>query len=89
MLRPANARTAQEPRHRRQMRLVYALLAFPAAGLVGFTGSAIVKSVRSESAPITSPATPNPVKDNDPTSYEKKDDEQNPPREDRHVMRNV
>ena len=88
MVRPANARTTQEPRHRRQMCLVYALLAFPAAGIVGFTGSAIVKSVRSESAPITSPATPSPAKD-DPASYENKDDEQNPPRDDRHVMRNV
>lgn len=89
MVRPTIARTTKEPRHRRQMRLVYALLAFPAAGMVGFTGSAIVKSVRSESAPIASPATPNPVKDNDPSSYENRDDEQNPPREDRHVMRNV
>jgi hypothetical protein len=87
MVRPANARTTQEPRHRRQMRLVYALLAFPAAGLVGYTGSAIVKNVRSESAPITSPA-PNPVNDNKPSSPEQ-DDDQNPPREDRHVMRNV
>jgi len=71
------------------MRLVYALLAFPAAGIVGFTGSAIVKSVRSESAPITTPAAPGPVNDNKPSSYEQKDEDQNPPREDRHVMRNV
>lgn len=85
---PANSRTRQESRHRKQMRLVYALLAFPAAGIVGFTGSAIVNSVRSQSAPITSPATPDPVKDNNPSSYEK-DEDQNPPREDRHVMRNV
>jgi len=70
------------------MRLVYALLAFPAAGIVGFTGSAIVKSVRSESAPIVSPATPDPVDEQKPSSYEK-EDEQNPSREDRHVTRNV
>jgi hypothetical protein len=66
---------------------VYALLAFPAAGIVGYTGSAMVTSVRSESAPITSPA-PNPVNDNKPSSSDQ-DDDQNPPREDRHVMRNV
>ena len=89
MLRQGHAPTTQEPRHRRQMRLVYALLAFPAAGIVGFTGSAIVKTVRSEPARISAPATPDPVKDNNPSSYEKKDDDQNPPREDRHVMRNV
>jgi hypothetical protein len=88
MLRPANSRTTREPRDRRQMRLVYALLAFPAAGIVGFTGSAIVKSVRSEPAPITSPATPGPVKEDKPSSFEH-DDDQDPPREDRHVMRNV
>ena len=87
MLRP-ETRTTQEPRHRRQMRLVYALLAFPAAGIVGFTGSAIVNSVRSESAPIVSPATPDPVDEQKPSSDEK-EDEQNPPREDRHVTRNV
>jgi hypothetical protein len=88
MLRPASARTAQEPRHRRQTRLIYALLAFPAAGIVGFTGSAIVKSVRSESAPIVSPATPDPVEKHRPSSYEK-EEEQNPPRDDHHVMPNV
>lgn len=88
MLRPASKRTTQEPRHRRQMHLIYALLAFPAAGIVGFTGSAIVKSVRSEPAPISAPATPDLLKNNKPSSNEK-DDEQNPPREDHHVIRNV
>ena len=88
MLRPGNPPTTQEPRHRRQMRLVYALLAFPAAGIVGFTGSAIVKSVRSESAPITSPATPGPVKEEQPASSEQ-DVDQDSPRENNHVARNV
>jgi len=58
------------------MRLVQALLAFPAAGIIGFAGSAIVKSVRSEPAPITSPAAPRPVTDE-------------PVGNDRHVIRNV
>ena len=88
MLRPGNPRTTQEPRYRRQMRLVYAVLAFPAAGIVGFAGSAIVNSVPSEPAPITSPATPGPVKEEQPASYEH-DDDQDSPRENSHVVRNV
>jgi len=70
--------------------LVYALLAFPAAGIVGFTGSAMVKSVRSEPAPITSPATPGPVREQEeqPASYDHEDD-QDSPRENSHVVRNV
>jgi hypothetical protein len=88
MLRPANSRTTQEPRHRRQLRLIHALLAFPAAGIIGFTGNAIVKSVRSEVAPITSPAKPDPAGEEQPASYEP-DDEQDSPRENSHGTRNV
>ena len=88
MLRPPNSRTTQEPRHRRQLRLVHALLAFPAAGIIGFTGNAIVKSVRSELAPITSPAKPDPAGEEQPASYEP-DDEQDSPGENSHVARNV
>ena len=80
-------RTTREPRDRRQLRLVQALIAFPAAGIIGFTGTAIVKSVRSESAPIASPATPGPVRHETP-SHER-EDEQDPPRERTHVVRNV
>lgn len=88
MLRPPNSRTTQEPRYRRQLRLVHALLAFPAAGIIGFTGNAIVKSVRSDLAPITSPARPDPAGEEQPASYEP-DDEQDSPRETSHVARNV
>ena len=88
MLRPLNSRTIQEPRYRRQIRLVHALLAFPAAGIIGFTGNAIVKSVRSELAPITSPAKPGPAEEEQPVSYEP-DDEQDSPRENSHETRYV
>ena len=80
-------RTTREPLDRRQMRLVQALLAFPAAGIIGFAGSAIVKSVRSEPAPITSPAAPRPVTDDQPSHDQ--DDRQEPVGNDGHVIRNV
>ena len=85
MLRPGNPRTPQEPRDRRQMRLVYALLAFPAAGIVGFTGSAMVKSVRSEPAPIISPTAP---VGNETPAHEHEDDSDST-REDNQVVRNA
>jgi len=88
MIRPPNSPTTQEPRYRRQLRLVHALLAFPAAGMIGFTGNAIVKSVRSELAPITSPAKPDPAGEEQPASHEP-DDEQDSSRENTHVARNV
>jgi len=81
-------RATREPRDRRQLRLVQALLAFPAAGLIGFTGNALVKSVRPESAPIISPAPRGPVRDETPSSYEH-DEDPDSPREDSHVMRNI
>ena len=80
-------RTTREPRDRRQLRLVQALLAFPAAGLIGFTGNAIVRSVRSEPAPIVSPAAPGPARGETP-SHEHEDDADRPP-DNSHVIRNV
>ena len=88
MKRPAIHRTSREPIDRRQLRLIHALLAFPVAGVIGFTGNAIVKSVRSDLAPITSPARPDPAGEEQPASYEP-DDEQDSPRETSHVARNV
>ena len=52
----ATSRTTREPRDRRQVRLVQALLAFPAAGIIGFAGHAVVKKALSESTTLTSPA---------------------------------
>ena len=56
MKRSAVHRTSREPIDRRQLRLIHALLAFPVAGVIGFTGNAIVKSVFTESPAIASPA---------------------------------
>ena len=55
MKRPAIHRTSREPIDRRQLRLIHALLAFPVAGVIGFTGNAIVKSVVTDSPAIASP----------------------------------
>ncbi len=54
--RPAIQRASREPIDRRQLRLIHALLAFPVAGVIGFTGNAIVKSVLTDSPAITAPA---------------------------------
>jgi hypothetical protein len=70
MKRSAIHRTSREPIDRRQVRLIHALLAFPVAGVIGFTGHAVVKSVVTESPAITVPAPP-----------ERTTDEQTSPRE--------
>ena len=86
-MRSVTSRTTREPLDRRQMRLVQALLAFPAAGIIGFAGSAIVKNVRSEPAPITSPAAPLPVTDDQPSQQQ--DDRQEPAGNSGDVTRNT
>ena len=55
MTRPAN-RPSTEPIYGRQLRLIHSLLAFPIAGVVGFTGTAIGKRVLTDSPAITAPA---------------------------------
>ncbi|HEU4937582.1 MAG TPA: hypothetical protein VFT39_14065 [Vicinamibacterales bacterium] len=55
MKRSTIHRTSREPIDRRQLRLIHALLAFPVAGVIGFAGNAIVKSVFTESLAIASP----------------------------------
>lgn len=54
--RSAIHRTSREPIDRRQVRLIHALLAFPVAGVIGFTGNAIVTRVISDSPVIVNPA---------------------------------
>ncbi len=56
MKRSAIHRAPREPIDRRQVRLIHALLAFPVAGVIGFTGNAMVKSVTAGSPAITTPA---------------------------------
>jgi len=68
MKRAAIHRTSREPIHRRQARLIHALLAFPVAGVIGFTGHAIVKSLVVESPAVTAPAPPERTTDEEQTS---------------------
>ena len=70
MKRSAIHRTSREPIDRRQVRLIHALLAFPVAGVIGFTGHAVVTTVVRESPAVTAPAPP-----------ERTTDEQTSPRE--------
>ena len=56
MSRSAVHRASREPIDRRQVRLIHALLAFPVAGVIGFAGNAVVKSVFTESPAIAAPA---------------------------------
>ena len=56
MIWSATSGRTREPRDRRQVRLVQALLAFPAAGIIGFAGQTVVKSALAESPSMTSPA---------------------------------
>jgi hypothetical protein len=51
-------RKSREPIDRRQVRLIHALLAFPVAGVIGFTGNAIVTNLVSDAPAIVNPATP-------------------------------
>ena len=55
MMRSAKSQ-AREPIDRRQLRLIHALLAFPAAGIIGFVGQTLVKNVVSDSTTIVAPA---------------------------------
>jgi hypothetical protein len=73
MMRSAKSRT-REPIDRRQLRLIHALLAFPAAGIIGFTGHTLVKSVLSESTVIVSPATPEKTTDENGSPAERGDE---------------
>ena len=65
-------RTSREPIDRRQVRLIHALLAFPVAGVIGFTGHAIVTKVVTDSPTIAAPAAPERTTD-EHTSPERSD----------------
>ena len=58
MKRPAVGQAPREPLDRRQVRLIHALLAFPVAGVIGFAGHVIVKSVVLDSPAVSAPAPP-------------------------------
>jgi len=73
MTRAARHRTSREPIDRRQVRLIHALLAFPVAGVIGFTGNAIVKSAIAESPAIAAPASPERTTDEHTSPSERSD----------------
>lgn len=86
MMRSAKSRT-REPLDRRQLRLIHALLAFPAAGIIGFGGHTLAKRFVSESTTIVAPAPENTKEDN--TSPGKQGDEPDRANETRNVARAV
>jgi hypothetical protein len=61
----------REPFDRRRMRLIQTMLAFPAAGIIGFGGSAIVRGMLSEDTSVASPITPGHTTDETPTPRER------------------
>ena len=88
MKRSRTARATGEPLDRRRTRLILAMLAFPAAGIIGFGGSAIVRGVLTEDASVVSPALPGHTKDEAPAPRERKEP-QPQPSEDRNAVRLV
>jgi hypothetical protein len=73
MKRSAIHRTSPEPIDRRQVRLIHALLAFPIAGVIGFTGHAVVKRVVMESPAVTAPGPPERTTDEQTAPHERGD----------------
>jgi len=86
MMRSRTAHTTREPLDRRRMRLIQTMLAFPAAGIIGFAGSAIVRGVVAEDTSVASPATPGRTTDEAPTSREHEEPQ---PSDDTNTVRRV
>jgi hypothetical protein len=64
--------STREPIDRRRVRLIQAMLAFPAAGLIGFTGTALVRGVLSDDSAIAAPGAPGHATDDDKTPGERR-----------------
>jgi hypothetical protein len=64
----------REPIDRRRVRLIQAMLAFPAAGLIGFTGTALVRGVLSDDSAIAAPVAPGHATDDEQTPGERPDE---------------
>lgn len=73
MKRSRTAHATREPLDRRRMRLIQTMLAFPAAGIIGFGGSAIVRGIMSEDTSVASPATPGHTTDETPAPREREE----------------
>jgi len=64
MTRSRNSLT-REPLDRRRLRLIQTMLAFPAAGIIGFAGTALVRGVLSDDTSVAAPAAPGPANDDE------------------------
>jgi hypothetical protein len=73
MKRSAVRPTSREPIDRRQVRLIHALLAFPVAGVIGFTGNAIATKVFTDSPSIAAPPAPERITDEHTSPRERSD----------------
>ena len=71
---------SREPIDRRRVRLIQAMLAFPAAGLIGFTGTALVRGVLSDDSSVARPVAPGDATDDEQAPDDRRGD--NPPEPD-------
>jgi hypothetical protein len=62
----------REPIDRRRMRLIQTMLAFPAAGIIGFAGTALVRGVLSDDTSVAVPLTPGHAAEEDQTPGERR-----------------
>ena len=62
----------REPIDRRRMRLIQTMLAFPAAGIIGLAGTALVRGVLSDDTSVAAPVTPGHTTDEDQAPGERR-----------------
>jgi hypothetical protein len=71
-MRRSRKSVTREPIDRRRVRLIQAMLAFPAAGIIGFAGTALVRGVLSDDTSFAAPVTPGRATDDDRTPDERR-----------------
>jgi hypothetical protein len=69
----------REPIDRRRARLIQAMLAFPAAGLIAFTGTALVRGVLCDDTAVAAPVTPGRTTDDDQAPDERGNEDPSEP----------
>ena len=69
----------REPIDRRRLHLIQAMLAFPAAGLIGFAGTALVRGVLSDDSSVAAPVTPGHATDDDQAPDERRNENPSEP----------
>ncbi len=70
----------REPIDRRRLHLIQAMLAFPAAGLIGFAGTALGRGVLSDDSSVAAPVAPGRATDDDRAPDERR--QEHPPEPD-------